>query len=797
MKKALSLMLVLAMLLSMVAFVPVTSSAATLDKYNKATEAYYFGGDVIYKEITGSFSQQKFDYPYGDKTIKTGDAGKGTLTLDGVIDEGEWGDVNISISSADAATNRGKNAEHKEFEYPSAENSYFYYLDEHNVDPEAGMQFDAWFLWDEEFFYVAAVVYDHSSHKNNGLGEDLHKKDTFQVRIDKDGPNSVVGGTGYSAFPSTTEYPTYPWKDLERTGVEKWSNVPNIIVGYTSKNKGQTVVHDMAKKYYSSTEDDGTVVYKTSNVSYAAYIAGESGDCAAEVLSDLGPVYASAKPVKHSTKEWTTTYEMAIPWEHVSKDFVAEIGRELGITVGATDCTTKGQTLDTFSANLEWGSGIFGARNAIDPKTCGGSNSITLSGTAYNEWSACEHEFTDATCTAPKTCTKCGYQKGYSLGHKYPVTEQTVPTATSDGSAVAVCSRCGDVKDLTLAKTTDKVISSFTTSENSYKASFDADGSYTANWLDADEKAILIDTDGDGKVDGPKNAIWRKDEVRPYPNDAAQSIVNPFGYTVLDLSCLDHTGTYHAVKSVPPSLSFKFDYNFENLVDRSVEWADQGYFESIYVQFGGETPADYAIGLFHVTTEATDTEEATSAWYFAVVPDNKRVLGVTAEQFESDCIAYKKLTDEEFANYVTFSGDTIDVDNWTEIVFVLDTEAHVAMLYWDGEFVVGAYDEQFVDGGRKDTESYAIYRTFNIEGYAKDVYVGSTSHASNYVEVSAACTHENTEIIPGVPATCTEAGLTEGKKCADCGEILVEQTVVEALGHTEVEIPATGNTCIE
>ena len=39
--------------------------------------------------------------------------------------------------------------------------------------------------------------------------------------------------------------------------------------------------------------------------------------------------------------------------------------------------------------------------------------------------------------------------------------------------------------------------------------------------------------------------------------------------------------------------------------------------------------------------------------------------------------------------------------------------------------------------------------------------------------------------IPAVSATCTEKGLTEGKKCSVCGEILVAQKEIPAKGHTE------------
>ena len=45
--------------------------------------------------------------------------------------------------------------------------------------------------------------------------------------------------------------------------------------------------------------------------------------------------------------------------------------------------------------------------------------------------------------------------------------------------------------------------------------------------------------------------------------------------------------------------------------------------------------------------------------------------------------------------------------------------------------------------------------------------------------------HQHTPVTdPGKEATCTESGLTEGSHCAECGEVLVAQTVIPAKGHT-------------
>ena len=59
-------------------------------------------------------------------------------------------------------------------------------------------------------------------------------------------------------------------------------------------------------------------------------------------------------------------------------------------------------------------------------------------------------------------------------------------------------------------------------------------------------------------------------------------------------------------------------------------------------------------------------------------------------------------------------------------------------------------------------------------------------------EVMTAHVHAET-VLEGVAPTCTETGLTEGVLCGECGEMLVEQETIPAVGH----IPGTDATCTE
>ena len=77
---------------------------------------------------------------------------------------------------------------------------------------------------------------------------------------------------------------------------------------------------------------------------------------------------------------------------------------------------------------------------------------------------------------------------------------------------------------------------------------------------------------------------------------------------------------------------------------------------------------------------------------------------------------------------------------------------------------------------------------------------GYTTHTcsvcgNNYTDTEVAALGHKEETIPAVAPTCTETGLSEGKKCSVCGTVTKEQETVDALGHTEVTDAAVAATC--
>ena len=71
---------------------------------------------------------------------------------------------------------------------------------------------------------------------------------------------------------------------------------------------------------------------------------------------------------------------------------------------------------------------------------------------------------------------------------------------------------------------------------------------------------------------------------------------------------------------------------------------------------------------------------------------------------------------------------------------------------------------------------YSSY-TSQIKRKTKAVKLEATPIQHNHKEV----------MVKGYAATCTKAGLTDGKKCSDCGKITQKQIIIPALGHNYVD----------
>lgn len=99
-----------------------------------------------------------------------------------------------------------------------------------------------------------------------------------------------------------------------------------------------------------------------------------------------------------------------------------------------------------------------------------------------------------------------------------------------------------------------------------------------------------------------------------------------------------------------------------------------------------------------------------------------------------------------------------------------------------------SYDCSYILPEKTGTGVLTVAGKGNYEGYA---------YAHFDIIEKKDCTHKKVEILPAVKATCKNTGLTEGQKCATCGIILVEQTVVPLQGHKLVTDKAVPANCVD
>ena len=235
------------------------------------------------------------------------------------------------------------------------------------------------------------------------------------------------------------------------------------------------------------------------------------------------------------------------------------------------------------------------------------------------------------------------------------------------------------------------------------------------------------------------------------------------------------------------------------------------------------TSAEFANQAFSVQTKEVTipaTGHAYGAPVYTWADDNKTVtatrtcthnsqhvetetVSVTANTTDSTCTESGKTvyTSAEFANQA-FSVQT------KEVTIPATGHAYGAPVYtWaDDNKTVTATRTCTHNSQHVETETVSVIAnttdpTCTMAG--KTVYTSAAfanqAFSVQMKEVIIPATGHTAEIIPAVAPTCTQDGLTEGKKCSVCGDTIVAQQTVSALGHDyqEVEGSAKAATCTE
>ncbi|MBQ8546210.1 MAG: leucine-rich repeat domain-containing protein [Clostridia bacterium] len=128
-------------------------------------------------------------------------------------------------------------------------------------------------------------------------------------------------------------------------------------------------------------------------------------------------------------------------------------------------------------------------------------------------------------------------------------------------------------------------------------------------------------------------------------------------------------------------------------------------------------------------------------------------------------------------------GNSQDTD--TDILLNTETSSDTAT-----EIVDSTTDTETETEAETDTETMVNIETDTSTDLATD------TNTDTGTEIEPP--HEHTiGFVEAKAPTCTTAGLTEGRVCSTCGEVILEPKIIPAIGHTVVLIPAVEPGCME
>lgn len=137
--------------------------------------------------------------------------------------------------------------------------------------------------------------------------------------------------------------------------------------------------------------------------------------------------------------------------------------------------------------------------------------------------------------------------------------------------------------------------------------------------------------------------------------------------------------------------------------------------------------------------------------------------------------------------------------DYADISYAYDAEAR--QMYSESELSVSTTPYSGVEHEHKPGETiYEVYfePTCTARGFHDEVVICESCNTEiSRVTITDPPLGHTEVVVPGKAATCTESGLSDGKKCSVCDAVIVAQKTIPAKGHTADVIDGYAATCTE